>query len=172
MLLLSIRVSDHLGPFYFLASNKVTEDLLKPLTTSQMPSENSHSAIGRARIPASGDTRPMRPNNTAVSPARSRGAPMSPTRGRIRGTRRDRYNREPSNKPFIAGMRLPESRNSRSYRATNVWLISKAPAPAPVCRRVTMVRIHATLAMMPAASRVREATKPSANPSFCFLTTG
>ena len=44
--------------------------------------------------------------------ARSNGAPMNPSTGRTRGTRRDWYSREPSNRAFMAGMRLCPRKNS------------------------------------------------------------
>src|SRR5437763_10914815 len=71
---------------------------LKPLTTSQTPSENSHAAIGSAASPDTEDVCPHRLNNTPMSEATSRAAPMNPSRGRTRGTRRDWYSREPSNR--------------------------------------------------------------------------
>src|SRR5207244_4839109 len=48
---------------------------LKPLTTSQTPSENSHSAIGSAASAAGEEDLPIRPNSTAMSAATSRGTP-------------------------------------------------------------------------------------------------
>src|SRR5438876_7676919 len=68
---------------------------LKPLTTSQTPSENSQSAIGSAASAAGEEDLTIRPNSTAMSAATSRGTPMNPSRGRTRGTRRDWYRREP-----------------------------------------------------------------------------
>jgi len=82
------------------------------------------------------------------------------------------YARSPNGTAFTAGIKLPETKNNRSYNATSAWLVTSAPAPAPSCLKVTIVRMHATLAKVPAASRVREATKPSATPSFCLLITG
>ena len=40
---------------------------------------------------------------------------MSPTSGMTRGTRRDRYSREPSSRAFTTGMRLGPSRNVQLY---------------------------------------------------------
>jgi hypothetical protein len=51
---------------------------LKRFTTGQTPSENSHSAIGKAPIAVSADTCGQRPNNTPRSETRSSGAPIPP----------------------------------------------------------------------------------------------
>ena len=145
---------------------------LKPLTTSQTPSENSHKATGMVAIPAGRDICPQRPNRTAISEAKSRGAPISPTSGMIRGTRPDRYIREPSSRALITAMKPGPNRNVQSYMATSAWPVTSASAPAPACRKVTTdSRLTTPLTMM-AASRTREPTKPNATPSFCRLTTG
>ena len=62
--------------------------------------------------------------------------------------------------------------NVQSCRPTSAWPVASAPAPAPACRKVTIARRMKTPAKMVPASRVRTATKPSATPSFCRLTTG
>jgi hypothetical protein len=62
-------------------------DDLKHLTVRYTPRENSNSATGSAAIAGGADTRSTRPNNTAASEARSRGAPMNASQGRTRGTR-------------------------------------------------------------------------------------
>src|SRR6266699_240804 len=68
-------ISTSRGHTLVAAMPAVMGEGLKPLTTSQTPSANSHIAIGIAT---------------------SRTAPMKPSRGRTRGTRRDWYSREPS----------------------------------------------------------------------------
>ena len=85
---------------------------LKPLTTSQTPSENSQAATGRVAIAANAETCPMPPpNSVAMTAVMSRGAPMSPSTGMMRGTSRDRYIREPSSSALMPGMRVCPSRN-------------------------------------------------------------
>src|SRR6185437_3713466 len=80
---------------------------LKPLTTSHTPSENSQAATGRVAIAVHAVTCPMLPlNSAAMTAARSRGAPMSPTIGMIRGTSRDRYIKVPSSRALMHGMRV------------------------------------------------------------------
>ena len=69
---------------------------LEAFGDSQTPSENSHSAIGRALIAVSADTCGQRPNSTPRSEMRSSGAPISTTSGMVRATRRERYCRDPS----------------------------------------------------------------------------
>ena len=81
---------------------------LKPLTTSQTPSENSQAATegeGRDHLEAP-ETLPdaAASNSAAMTAARSRGAPISPTIGMIRG--RDRYISEPSSRALMHGMRV------------------------------------------------------------------
>ena len=55
------------------------------------------------------ETCPMPPNNVANTAAISRGAPMSPTIGRIRGTSRDRYSKEPSSSALIGETASPHA---------------------------------------------------------------
>ncbi len=73
---------------------------LNPLTTSQTPSETSHKRHRDDAIPAGREPCAQSRTCTARSEAKSRGAPISPTSGMIRGTRPDRYSREPSSKAF------------------------------------------------------------------------
>jgi len=48
---------------------------LKPLTTSQMPSENSQAAAGKVAIALNAETCPMSPpNSVAMTAAMSRGS--------------------------------------------------------------------------------------------------
>src|SRR5207244_12005854 len=60
-------------------------------------------AIPIASSPVEGACCPMRPNSTAMSPATSSVAPMNPSTGRTRGTRRERYRRDPSSRPHTGG---------------------------------------------------------------------
>ena len=53
----------------------------------------------------------MPPNSVAKTAVMSRGAPMSPMTGMMRGTSRDLYSKEPSSSALMAGMRLCPSRN-------------------------------------------------------------
>ncbi len=89
----------------------VTGHGLKPLTTSQRPSDSSQAATGSAASAVQGEPCAMPPNNVVNTAAMSRGAPMSPITGMTRGTRRDRYIREPSSSALMPGMRLCPSRN-------------------------------------------------------------
>ena len=85
---------------------------LKPLTTSQTPSENSQAATGRVASAAErGDMPDVPPNSVAKTAAMSRGPPMSPSTGMMRGTSRDRYIKEPSSSALMPGMRVWPSRN-------------------------------------------------------------
>jgi hypothetical protein len=114
----------------------------------------------------------MRSNRTKTSPATSIGAPMSPTIGSTRGTRRDRYSSEPRSTAFTAGMRLWPTRNIPSYIPTSARPVTTPSAPTPACRKVTRVRRHATPTKIAVASRTPAATNPRAAPSLCRLTTG
>jgi hypothetical protein len=76
---------------------------LKPLNVNQIPRESSHRATGRVAIADHGEIGSMMPNSTAMVEVMSRGAPMSPIRGRARGTRPDRYIRVPSRSALVHG---------------------------------------------------------------------
>ena len=69
---------------------------LKPLTTSQTPSENSQAATGITGSMASPAKEECCPNSVANTATMSRGPPMSPITGMTRGTSRDRYIRSPA----------------------------------------------------------------------------
>src|SRR3954453_16714000 len=75
-------------------------------------------------------------------------------------------------------MRLCERRNAPSYMPTRVCPVvtseaRSAPAvPATSCRRLTSGGRLTTPTRMPAASRTREVTNPSAAGSLCRLATG
>jgi hypothetical protein len=69
----------------------VMGDGLKPLTTSQTPSDSSHRKIGTVAIAARTVIGSLPRNSVAVAEAMSSGAPMSPSMGMSRGTRPDRY---------------------------------------------------------------------------------
>ena len=60
----------------------------------------------------------------------------------------------------------------RSYRATSAWLVTSPPDPTPAFRKVTIDKRNATPTKMVAASRVREATRPSASCFVLFLEHG
>ena len=83
----------------------------KPLTTSHTPSENSQAATGITGSTASPVNEECCPNSVANTAMMSRGPPMSPITGMMRGTRRDRYIKEPSSRALMPGIRLCESRN-------------------------------------------------------------
>ena len=53
------------------------------------------------------------PNSVAMTVQMSRGAPMSPITGMMRGTSRERYSRVPSSSALMAGIRLCPSRNAQ-----------------------------------------------------------
>jgi hypothetical protein len=55
----------------------VMGDGLKPLTTSQTPSDNSQAATGSAASAAKGEYCPMPPNSAAMTAVNSRGAPIA-----------------------------------------------------------------------------------------------
>jgi hypothetical protein len=84
---------------------------LKPLKASHTPSENSQAATGITGSPASPVKEECCPNSVANTAMMSRGPPMSPITGMTRGTRRDRYIKEPSSSALMPGMRVCESRN-------------------------------------------------------------
>src|SRR6266699_5706030 len=73
-------ISTSRGQSLVAAMPAVMGEGLKPLTTSQTPRENSHSAIGSAASAARGSCIPIRPKSTAMSAATSRAAPMNPSR--------------------------------------------------------------------------------------------
>ena len=79
------------------------------MTTSHTPSDSSQAATGTAANWAEPSFMP--PKRVTMTVQMRNGAPMSPTRGMMRGTSRDRYISEPSSSALMAGMRLCESRN-------------------------------------------------------------
>ena len=78
---------------------------------------------------------------SAMTEARSSGAPMSPSIGMIRGTSRDRYIKEPSSRALMAGMRaLPEQERpvvDRDVRRAGGDERGRIRSGGPACRRVT-----------------------------------
>src|SRR3954447_20024411 len=67
-----------------------TGEGVKPLNVIQTPTENSQAAIGRVRKNATVETWSITPKTVAMNAANSRGAPIRPTVGMIRGTSRER----------------------------------------------------------------------------------
>ena len=55
----------------------------------------------------------------------------------------------------------------RLYRLTIAWLVTSPPDRTLAFRKVTIDKMNATPTKMVAASRVRDATRPSASCSFC-----
>jgi hypothetical protein len=95
--------------------------------------DSSQSAIGSAASADHAETRSLMPNIVAVVAATSSGAPMIASTGRIRGTRRDWYIREPSNRAFTAGIRPCPRRDVPSYKATSArqWSSTRAVSTSP-----------------------------------------
>jgi hypothetical protein len=91
---------------------------------------------------------------------------MNASQGRTRGTRL--VQQIAQHEVVYDRHEALQRRKIRSYSATSVWPVTNAPVPAPACRRLTIDRRHATPARMPAASMVREVTRPSATASFCL----
>lgn len=114
--------------FRTIAQPASSREGLKPLAISHTPSESSHSAIGSAASPDCAEVRPQTSNSTAVKEATSRGAPMNPSSGRTRGTRRDLYSGEPSSRALTAVRRLCPSRKVRSQPDQD---FSRSHAPVP-----------------------------------------
>jgi hypothetical protein len=105
---------------------------LKPLTTSQTPSENSHAAPGITGSPASPVKEECCSNSVANTAIISRGPPMSPIKGMTRGTSRARYIKESSSSALMPGIRVCESRNVQSQTATcDAPTVTSAAAFAP-----------------------------------------
>jgi hypothetical protein len=77
----------------------------QPHAKRELP--GSHWDCGESGPPA---IEPALPNSLAIMAAMSRGAPMSPSTGMMRGTSRDRYSKVPSRMALMAGMRLCPSR--------------------------------------------------------------
>ncbi len=86
-------------------------EALKPLKVRYRPSENSHTAIGRVASADAGETVSMTPNSRRRTDAKRMGAPMSPSIGRARGTRPERYRRVPRSRALMTGMRVWPTRN-------------------------------------------------------------
>ena len=63
---LRLTVGSFIDQFLVLASKETIAAELNPLTISQIPSENSNNATGTADRAASGASRPIRPNKTAM----------------------------------------------------------------------------------------------------------
>jgi hypothetical protein len=87
---------------------------LKPLRTSQTPSDNSQKKIGATATADHRDTSSLTPNIVPRLAERSSGAPMSPMSGIARGTSPDRYIRVPSSSAFTTAMTPGPSRNVHS----------------------------------------------------------
>ena len=67
-----------------------TGEGVNPLKVIQTPTESSQAASGTVRRNATGETWSITPKTVAMNAANSRGAPIRPTVGMIRGTRRER----------------------------------------------------------------------------------
>ena len=69
---------------------------LKPFTSSHTPSESSRAATGITGSTASPVSEECCPDSVAKTAMMSRGPPVSPITGMMRGTRRERYIKVPS----------------------------------------------------------------------------
>src|SRR5919204_4980566 len=131
------------GPVGGQALPVVIGEGLKPLTTSQRPSDSSHRKIGAVAIAANTVTGWLPRNSVAVADAMSSGAPISPSTGMTRGTSPDRYSNEPRSRALMPGMSPGPSRKVQSRTATSALpaVTSEAGAvpgaPARSWRRVT-----------------------------------
>ncbi len=112
------------------------------------------------------------PNITANHQTSSNGPPTIPIIASARGTKRDFNSRKPSNKSHTAGIKPPPRKKIRSYRVTSAWPVTNESAPAPACRKLTIVKMNDTPTRRPADSKIRAAKSASDADSLTFFSIG
>ncbi len=105
--------------------SEVIEDGLKPLTTSQTPSENSKSCDRKCGQPCQGAMLPdeTEQHGEVASDEKGRSNESDPER---LGHQARLVQHEAEQQVATAGMKLCPRRKMRSYRATSAWLVTNA----------------------------------------------